>query len=506
MRNHKLIYSSSPDRGLDILLKMWPEIKAKFPDATLDVAYGWKVFDMVAASNPERMAWKDKVMEMMKAEGITDHGRIGKDELKKLRQQCGIWAYPTYFTEINCINALEMQRDGVVPVTMAFAALKETVGAGIKVEGDIYDPAVQTAYLETLLSFMGDERWWSEEQAKGIEFAKDYDWSKIATDWTEYFGNKPEDVKVSICTPTIRRGFWNIMANNIANQTYKNIEWVIVDDYKDNREAIAQEYAQRYGLDIKYYRGKDRKTKRTFGLVNANNTALQHATGSLLVILQDFVLMPETGVEQLVTLARQHPNAIIAPVDEYYAPKIAPDTESEDWFHGELDVKGQFMRKNARVVNQGVRESTNPYEFEQNYCAVPKWIADQLGGWYEFIDESLGFDNTEFAYRALISGFKLIVDDSNICACIDHWEALKGTVEHGLGRERTLSDPRYIWEMQMIEDGKLPIVRRQDVDDQIELLYKMPDEVPDEDAVRWMRAHTEEIVSGWLEKYKDGIK
>lgn len=506
-RHHRLWWQSSYDRGLDILLKMWPEIKAKYPDATLDICYGWNLFNTIAAGNPERMAWKEKMEELMKHEGITHHGRIGKAQMTKLRKQCGILAYPTYFTEISCIGVLEAQRDGVVPVTMTLAALKETVQSGIKIEGDIYDPSVQKAYLEALLSLMGDEKRWLEERGKGMEFAKTYDWSKIAKDWTKEFEKKPEDVKVSIITPTIRRGFWNIMANNIANQSYKNIEWIIVDDYKQNREETAKEYAKKYKLDIKYYRGKPRKTKRKFALVNANNTGLMHATGALLVILQDFVLMPETGIEQLVILAKQNPNALIAPVDEYYAPKIKPDTESEDWFHGELDVKGEFMRKNARVLNQGVRESQNPYEFEQNYCAIPRWIANELGGWWEFFDESLGFDNTDIAYRALISGFKLIVDDSNICVCIDHWKTLEGTEEHGLGRERSLSDPRYIWEMQMIDDGKLPVKRSQEIDDQIELLYTIPDKVPlGGPEVQWMRDNTQRLVTEWLEKYKEGFK
>lgn len=498
MRNHKLIYASSPDRGLDVLLNMWPDIKAKFPDATLDVAYGWKVFDMVAANNPERMAWKEKIMEQMKQPGITDHGRIGKKELKELRQKCGIWAYPTYFTEINCITALEMQRDGVVPVTMTLAALKETVGAGVKVEGDIEEQGPE--YLKQLLDLMEDEGKWRKEQQKGIEFTKGYDWSKIAMMWVEGLVQSPQLTKVSIITPTNRRGFWNIMADNISKQTYKNLEWVIIDDYKDNREQIAKDYAKKYGIEIKYYRGKPRKTKRHFGLVNANNTGLFVARGELLVILQDFILMPEDGVEQLVALYKINPNALIAPVDEYYAPKIKPDTESEDWFNGELDVKGEFMRRNARVLNQGVRESTNPFEFEQNYCAIPKAIAQDLGGWYEFYDEGLGFDNTEIAYRAILSGYKLLVDDTNICVCIDHWNTLEGTVEHGLGRERRLSDPRYIWEMQMIEDGKLPLKRTQEIDDKIELLYEMPKEVPTEDAVKWVRENTEGIVTKWMEE------
>jgi len=505
MKNHKLVYASSPDRGLDILLEMWPEIKAKFPGATLDVAYGWKVFDAICAGNPERMKWKESVIEMMKQPGITDHGRIGKAELKKLRESCGIWAYPTYFTEINCINALEMQREGVVPVTMAFAALKETVGSGRLIEGDISQPDIQARYLKALLETMGNKIEWTLESKLGQKFAENYDWSKIATDWTGQFEKPNEDIKVSIVTPTIRKGFWNIMANNIATQTYKNVEWLIIDDYEQNREALAKEYANQYKLDIKYLRGKSRKVKRTYGLVNANNTGMIHSKGQLIVILQDFVLMPKDGVEQLVVLHKMHPNALLAPCDIYRAPKIKPDIESEDWFHGELDVEGEFIRANVRNKNEGIRNSDSPFEFEQNYGAVPRAIAQDLGGWIEAFDEGLGFDNTEFCFRALRAGYELIVDDTNIATCIDHWKALEGTPQHGLGRERKLNDPRYIWVMQMIEDGKLPIRITQDINDQIELLYEMPEEIPTADAVKWIRSTMDKIAFEWLEKYQKGF-
>jgi len=141
---HKLFYGSSYDRGLDILLGMWPRIIEDYPDTELHVCYGWNLFDVAFANNPERMAWKDRMNELMKQKGITHHGRLGKKELKKVRENCTIWAYPTYFAEINCITALDCQSDGVVPVTMDDFALSETVGSGIKVKGDIYDKETQS--------------------------------------------------------------------------------------------------------------------------------------------------------------------------------------------------------------------------------------------------------------------------------------------------------------------------------------------------------------------------
>jgi glycosyltransferase involved in cell wall biosynthesis len=186
-KQHKLFWGSSYDRGLDILLNMWPEIKAAYSDATLDICYGWGLFEGRYINNPERMNWKAKLDEQMKGEGITHHGRVGKTELAKIRGQCGIWAYPTYFPEINCITALDAQNDGLVPVVIELAALAETVGSGVKVQGDIYLPQTRKEFLAELLRVMGDEDVWARESEKAKEFAKDYVWENIAKAWIKYF-------------------------------------------------------------------------------------------------------------------------------------------------------------------------------------------------------------------------------------------------------------------------------------------------------------------------------
>jgi len=166
---------------------MWPDIKKEYPDAEIHICYGWKLFDMLARTNPERRQWKASVEIMMQHPGVIHHGRLGKKELAKVRKSCGIWAYPTYFTEINCITALDSMRDGLVPVTIDLAALKEVVGAGVLVKGDIKDPKVMKTYLKELLKIMGDKELWKKESIKGQRFTNKFGWSNIAREWTKEF-------------------------------------------------------------------------------------------------------------------------------------------------------------------------------------------------------------------------------------------------------------------------------------------------------------------------------
>lgn len=305
---------------------------------------------------------------------------------------------------------------------------------------------------------------------------------------------------VSIITLTIRTGFWNIMAKNIAEQTYSNIvEWVIIDDHKEDRSKIAKKYAKKYNLNIRYIRGDKAlgKYQRRYGLVRANNLGWQNAQGELLVYLQDFILMPDNGIESLVNLYRHHPNALLAPVDQYWLAGQPDLDNKEDWWNGSTNVIDKFSWRNVRVQFQGLRKTDNPMDFEMNYCAIPKQIVQELNGWWEFFDNGLGFDNTEFAERALLKGYEILLDDTNVAECLNLWPIIGGTAQNIPERERHLSTPYYAWLIKQMKEEKLPIVRDDKLDAKIKLDFEVPEDIGDEDCAGWIKQHAEEIVLNW---------
>lgn len=187
MRNLKrVIYTSSPDRGLEHLLKMWPDVKKEVPDAELHIAYGFQLFDQFYKDNPGAMMWKANMLKMMQYEGITDYGRLSQPELEKLMRTCGIFSYPTHFGEINCISAIKAQAYGCEPVVVNYAALKETVQFGRKVEGDIYDDETKDEFKKQLIDALKNPM--SEEKRKEMsKWAEQFKWSNIAKSWNEEF-------------------------------------------------------------------------------------------------------------------------------------------------------------------------------------------------------------------------------------------------------------------------------------------------------------------------------
>lgn len=500
-KNHKLWWQSSYDRGLDMLLFMWPDIKQAYPDAELGIAYGWDLFDKVASGNPERMAWKNSVVQLMKQPGITHYGRLGQEELKKIRREYGIWAYPTYFKEINCITALESQADGLVPVTMDLAALHETAKEGILIKGDIRDVKVQQEYLKALLDLMGDKEKWKKLSNKCRKFTNTYHWETVANKWIEVFREPLDNPKLSVICPTIREGWWNIMFENLSRQTYKNFEFIIVDDYKDDRSKIVEKYAKKYNLTIQYLRGSkthgSKPYPRKCGLVRANNLAWKASKGELLVWLQDFILLPENSLEQIVDIYRHNHDALIAPTDIRYKTIPADLSNKEDWWNGEINILTEEDWRNVRNKYLGMRESDNAFDFELNYGAIPKKILDELNGFWEFMDDGLGYDNLEICYRAIKLGYRLIVDDSNVCRCVNLWPYIGGTSQNITSRERMLNPPRWKWLLRQTENGRLPLVRDEKIDDSITLKFEVPKDIKDEDCAEWINENSDKIEGGW---------
>ena len=192
-QKHKFIYSSTPNRGLDIVLKHWSKIKEELPDAELHVYYGWNTYYALEKGNPSSIKWMKKVEEMMDQDGVFSHGRVGQNELAEIMETCDGWLYPTYFEEINCITALENQAAGCIPICTDYAALAETVTDDIKkISGDIYNPEKQEEWLSHLLKIMkDDDRDSLRDDLR--KFASQFSWKAIALEWSKEFKLKTDE-------------------------------------------------------------------------------------------------------------------------------------------------------------------------------------------------------------------------------------------------------------------------------------------------------------------------
>lgn len=195
-RKPRVIYSSSADRGLDVLLDMWPRVRERVPDAELHVFYGWDVFDKAAALTPGLLAFKQHVLAQVEALGGEDggvfmRGRVGQDELRREMQEARVWGYPTAFLETSCISAMEAQAAGLAVVTSKLAALAETVGDRGRTIGwpadetEPYnrDAEYQDAFVDLVVAGLTSPGFWGALSALGRDGAAEFDWTARTEQW-----------------------------------------------------------------------------------------------------------------------------------------------------------------------------------------------------------------------------------------------------------------------------------------------------------------------------------
>lgn len=193
----KVIYMSAHERGQELLQRIWPDVVKEVPDAHLHCYYGWSGYDFVNKDNPERMRWKEKLIQDQKnLPNFTDHGKIGHEQVVKEIETAGIWAYPTAFPEVYCITGVKAQAGGAWPVISDFAVLPETVPYGDKIEIEELDKDNHVGkwsekkleeFKQMLIKRLKNPPT-NEERKEMMKWAKEnMSWAQTAKGWDEKF-------------------------------------------------------------------------------------------------------------------------------------------------------------------------------------------------------------------------------------------------------------------------------------------------------------------------------
>lgn len=194
-RENAFIYASSPDRGIDTLLQMWPQIKAALPNATLDVYYGWNMLDRIVSlsgGNHPLAQYKERVVaiyDSVKHLDVDWHNRVSRKFLQEVETTKHMWLYPTHFLETYCITALEMMMNGVLPVVNPIGALAETAPWGFHVKGHPNHPDYQKRYVEELVRISSlNEGTQNEIRMGNRAWAETQTWDSRYDDWRAMLG------------------------------------------------------------------------------------------------------------------------------------------------------------------------------------------------------------------------------------------------------------------------------------------------------------------------------
>lgn len=174
---HRLIYVSRPDRGLDVLLELFPHIRKCVPDASLYI-YTYQL-------PGDRL--DDRIYQLIQQPGVYMRGSLPKTSLASEMALARLMVYPSTWRETSCIAAIEAQACGVPVVTSTLAALSETVHDGVSgylIPGDPRTVKFGRRFIESVVTLMNDDEVWQKlSQSARYRCELLYDWNVIAKEW-----------------------------------------------------------------------------------------------------------------------------------------------------------------------------------------------------------------------------------------------------------------------------------------------------------------------------------
>lgn len=180
----RLIYTSMPNRGLEILLNAIDIMDRKDIELVVyssDIIYGSSYARTV---NHEQLFYRCK-----KTPNVVYRGYAMNQAVRKALQSAHILAYPSVYEETSCLAAIEAGAAGCRIVTTNLGALPETCGSWAAMTDYQYGDDLKKLsqqYAEVLNTEIDN---YSDAQAESQSqwFNHRYSWFNRAQEWKEFF-------------------------------------------------------------------------------------------------------------------------------------------------------------------------------------------------------------------------------------------------------------------------------------------------------------------------------
>lgn len=179
-----IVYTSTPQRGLDIAVDVFEHLSTIHPEIHFDVFSSFKIYGWDSADQQFETLYN----RIRKHPKMTYHGFVPNEKLREHLNTAHILAYPSTWMETSCRAMLEAMSAGLVCVHPNYGALAETSGLlNFVYQGDMQDKnrhaQIFAEYLNAAIEFVK-----SGNHTNHIEFNKAfvdrrYNIEKISAQW-----------------------------------------------------------------------------------------------------------------------------------------------------------------------------------------------------------------------------------------------------------------------------------------------------------------------------------
>lgn len=179
----KLIYHTTPHRGLELLVPVFEKLCEHVDNVHLDVYSSFKIYGWAQRDDQ----YKELFNRCRKHPNITYHGYQSNDVVRKALQEAHIYAYPNVWPETSCISAIEAMSAGCQVVAPNFAALPETC-ANFATMYPFHEDYNKHANMFINILMMAIKNYWTESNQNKLKFQKIYydnfySWDLRAAQW-----------------------------------------------------------------------------------------------------------------------------------------------------------------------------------------------------------------------------------------------------------------------------------------------------------------------------------
>ena len=216
-RRGMCVYTTTPFRGLDVLMGMWPRIKARVPHAELHVYSNMSIYNQKNDVDIQKIFDYGKTIAVENS--IFFYNPVTQKALANVLLEADVMLYPNHFPETSCITAMESIKAKTPVITSKYGALPEVVleGDGILIDGEAHREGYEEDFIAAAIEMLINDNL----RNSFCKTNRDLSWSKVADSWINYFKNphkilsksarfditKTKDGSMNINTPD----YWNQM-------------------------------------------------------------------------------------------------------------------------------------------------------------------------------------------------------------------------------------------------------------------------------------------------------
>jgi len=270
---------------------------------------------------------------MQTGNNIEFHEQVSDEELRQLY----------YRSTIHVCNSVDNFESGTMPILESMFCGVPVLTRKVGHVPDIYNGENMmlqegssedvVGITEKLKEMLFDKKLLSEMRDKAWNSVKSRNFERRAYEYQKLYRQVmyPDQAPVSVVVPIYDRPeIISKCLSAIANQTYKNIEIVVVDDNQESNKPLVDEFARYVNVPVRYLNTAD----GTYGLARARNEGTIQATGEIIVYCDQRMVMHENAVEEFVK-------------------NIKPKT----WMYGKKLTKKEFVENFSCVYRKEVIEA-----------------------------------------------------------------------------------------------------------------------------------------------------